>query len=527
MAIVRPIPYQIDLNTRIRTNPRIVATVGDKDSLTLQVSLTVNGNEFDLTGWKVYFKALLPNQENFVLDDSVSIKNAKTGSFEYTFNTAAFSVPGQVKDAMFMLAKGDKPDQIVHSFYLTYEVKNDPTIGYLQAESFVSDYERFKDELKDMMQDSFDAANQAIEDSQHAIDNAAQAVSDFNTGLTAANTRLTTLNNQITSVGNANWQKVKVTQDSGNIEFLTGFDFNDPGAKLTTFKPYCISAGINPPTPYGSTTPVSGYGFLDYQPASASIQEAVYRPYNSTKEFKAVKWNGVWGAFIDTEADLRSSAQLVKLTLDTGANKRQSSIDLNTLFEPGRHYVSGNDTLNKPNGFGDGYLDVSVGTIDGSSPSGYYKHIYYEYGTDRVAVRDRKQNAATKTTWTDWSIKGSVLLWSGTATKNSPAQALNDSLTNYPYVGIVASASEGNSPRLVIFKNIGASGYVIQGSNVPDSGTSASYTTHEARVYFDSSTFKSFTIDFDNRIITTSSSVSVDSGTYTTVYEVRGLSSLG
>lgn len=210
MAIVRPIPYQIDLNTRIRTNPRIVATVGDKDSLTLQVSLTVNGNEFDLTGWKVYFKALLPNQENFVLDDSIVIKDAVAGSFEYTFNTAAFSVPGQIKDAMFMLTKGSTPDQIAHSFYFTYEVKSDPTVGYLQAESFVSDYERFKDELKDLMQDSFDNANAALANSQHAIEE-----------VEAAEGRIDELEEQIQNAqivkksDTTNWQKFPNTDLNG------------------------------------------------------------------------------------------------------------------------------------------------------------------------------------------------------------------------------------------------------------------------------------------------------------------------
>lgn len=523
MAIVRPIPYQIDLNTRIRTNPRIVATVGDKDSLTLQVSLTVNGNEFNLTGWKVYFKALLPNQENFILDDSIVIKDAVAGSFEYTFNTAAFSVPGQIKDAMFMLTKGNTPDQIAHSFYFAYEVKSDPTIGYLQAESFVSDYERFKDELKDLMQDSFDNANAALANSQHAIEE-----------VEAAEGRIDELEEQIQNAqivkksDTNNWQKFPITTIDG-LPYSTNSitDWHDMltiNAGRVAVNASLLSTNAPPEGLYFDVT-------IFRRTKTTGHIEAVDM-INNTKWIDSLSGTG-WAGWIKQEsttgsaqkvADLKAMTQNVKLTLDSGANKRQSSIDLNNLFEPGHHYVSGNDTLNKPANFGNGYVDVFVGNIDSATPSGYYKHIYYEYGTNRVAIRDRKQNAATKTTWTDWSIKGKVLLWSGTANKSSTTQTLSDSLSNYPYVGIYSNAGEGNSPSKTIFKNTGANGYVLKSANIADAGDNATLWSYEARVFVDSPTFKTFTIDLDNRVTSTGGAANkVDSGNYTTVYEIWGM----
>ncbi|MGJ8731437.1 BppU family phage baseplate upper protein [Listeria aquatica] len=180
MALVRPIPYRLDLNTAVRANPRIVGTVGDKDSLTLEVTLTVNSVPFDLTGWSVYFKALLPDDEHYVLDDSTIIdSDPTTGKFTYTFVQEAFSFPGTVYNAKFMLTKGSTPDQITHSFDFNYQVKADPIQGKMEASSFVSDYERFKEEIKEMMQDSLTNSAKALEDSQNAVELSAKAEAEL------------------------------------------------------------------------------------------------------------------------------------------------------------------------------------------------------------------------------------------------------------------------------------------------------------------------------------------------------------
>ncbi len=180
MALVRPIPYRLDLNTAVRANPRIVGTVGDKDSLTLEVTLTVNSVPFDLTGWSVYFKALLPDDEHYVLDDSTIIdSDPTTGKFTYTFVQEAFSFPGTVYNAKFMLTKGSTPDQITHSFDFNYQVKADPIQGKMEASSFVSDYERFKEEIKEMMQDSLTNSTKALEDSQNAVELSAKAEAEL------------------------------------------------------------------------------------------------------------------------------------------------------------------------------------------------------------------------------------------------------------------------------------------------------------------------------------------------------------
>ncbi|WP_206538351.1 BppU family phage baseplate upper protein [Listeria floridensis] len=157
-----------------------MGTVGDKDSLTLEVTLTVNSVPFDLTGWSVYFKALLPDDEHFVLDDSTIIdSDPTTGKFSYTFVQEAFSFPGTVYNAKFMLTKGSTPDQITHSFDFNYQVKADPIQGKLEASSFVSDYERFKEEIKEMMQDSLTNSAKALEDSQNAVELSAKAETEL------------------------------------------------------------------------------------------------------------------------------------------------------------------------------------------------------------------------------------------------------------------------------------------------------------------------------------------------------------
>ncbi|EAC3508174.1 phage baseplate upper protein [Listeria monocytogenes] len=171
MGVVRPIPYQLDLNYVIRNNPRIVGTVGDKNTLTLLVNLTVNSMPFNLTGWKVYFKALLADGEHYVLDEVFDIDAAK-GVFSYTFKQEAFSVAGKVNGAKFMLTKGALPDQISHSFSFDYEVSADPITGHIEAKSFVSDYETFKEDIREMMKESLTNSSQALSKSQQAVERA-------------------------------------------------------------------------------------------------------------------------------------------------------------------------------------------------------------------------------------------------------------------------------------------------------------------------------------------------------------------
>lgn len=201
-----------------------------------------------------------------------------------------------------------------------------------------------------------------------------------------------------------NYQKIKITQDNGNIEFLTGFDFNDPGSKLTTYKSYCLTAASNPPVPYGSTTPVSGYGFLQYLPAGVNNQQAIYQPYNSMKTFRAVKWDGVWLPWKDQDElmlKFKETAQNAKLTQDNGVNKRLNGIDLNTLFEQGFFYCI--QAINRPDSWGNIYLIVMKGSEE-SQASSYYKQIAFEYKTGRIAIRDRLQGAMGDTNWTDWTV---------------------------------------------------------------------------------------------------------------------------
>lgn len=521
MAIVRPIPYQIDLNTRIRTNPRIVATVGDKDSLTLQVSLTVNGNEFDLTGWKVYFKALLPNQENFILDDSIVIKDTVAGSFEYTFNTAAFSVPGQIKDAMFMLTKGSTPDQIAHSFYFTYEVKSDPTVGYLQAESFVSDYERFKDELKDLMQDSFDNANAALANSQHAIEE-----------VEAAEGRIDELEEQIQNAqivkksDTTNWQKFPNTDANGMplVNNLTDWN-NILSLNMTRTAIDTNLASLNAP-------PNSGGRYYDVD---------IYRRTKTTGHIVATEM--VQGKQFFRVIAGRAGAEAWRdwVELETTSGSAQKVEDLKTTLlnllptaetTGAKLLINAADDFNalvtnqaKTNNFFTFYLNAAAtngtgratrGIVVGTSSTNFVilavdaSGNFYSQGVDGGK-------------FSGWKTYGKTVLWTGVAKKSSPTQRLTASLSNYRDVEIVAAAGEGNSPSVYTYKNNGSQGYVVKGTNIADSGTNSTLWGYEARVFFDNINFNTFTIDIDNRVTVSSGSNAIDTGDFTTVYEIRGV----
>lgn len=274
MDTVRPIPFQLDLNTKVRANPKISATVGDKNSLTLEVTLTVNSMPFDLTGWDIYFKALLPDGEHYVLDGNHEKTNAQQGTFKYTFVQEAFSVAGTVKNAKFMLTQGNAPDKITHSFEFSYQVLDDPIAGHIEAANFVSDYTQFKEEIQAMMQDSLDNSAKALTDSQAASNLAATAEADMQA-----------LRDEIASSGNvktgdtANWQKYKLTKDDGVAKSVSN---------MTTLSSF-VDAGVY----YVSATvannltdiPINqGFRLENIRLTSGSVAEQTIRYFNANGE---------------------------------------------------------------------------------------------------------------------------------------------------------------------------------------------------------------------------------------------------
>lgn len=93
--------------------------------------------------------------------------------------------------------------------------------------------------------------------------------------------------------------------------------------------------------------------------------------------------------------------QKYALTGADGVAKRISGSDCNTLTELGFYYLP--SPINQPSGWGGFYLLVIPGSV--ASTTAYYKQIGFQYGTGKIAIRDRKSGAIGDTSlWTDWVV---------------------------------------------------------------------------------------------------------------------------
>lgn len=195
---IRTIAATLDINKRRWDLPFIEAIQGDFNSLKLQVSVIEDGIPVDLTGWTQTFFVALDNQ-HYVKDTTgiqASAEDLKSGRFDYVFVKEAFAVPGEMETARFIL-EDSEGTMLTGMPRFTYTVRADPAQGKVIAKTFDSDYEKFKDEIKEMMQDSLDNSAKALDDSQKAVDNANNALQKVEDGFADANNRLEALENDI------------------------------------------------------------------------------------------------------------------------------------------------------------------------------------------------------------------------------------------------------------------------------------------------------------------------------------------
>lgn len=219
---IRTIAATLDINKRRWDLPFIEAIQGDFNSLKLRVTVIEDGKPVDLTDWTQTFFVALDNQH--YVKDTTGIQadagDLKSGHFDYVFVKEAFSVPGEMETARFIL-EDSAGTMLTGMPRFSYTVRADPAQGKVIAKTFDSDYEKFKDEIKELMQDSLDNSAKALEDSQHAIKNANQALQEVENGFSDANSRLADLENDINNqqnvkkVDTASWQKYPDTNENG------------------------------------------------------------------------------------------------------------------------------------------------------------------------------------------------------------------------------------------------------------------------------------------------------------------------
>lgn len=412
--------------------------------------------------------------DNLVIDDELN------GIVSYTIPKEFLAHTGTVHGQVYISVNGT--EETVTEADFTFEIK-DALINKIPSETKIS-YIRIFDDLKTVInqkvadilakieagQDIVTAIEAARDDAVQKINSSvAGAKTEIDTKITAAtadlsktatdakkvitdtgssttkavNDAMTTFHNDLANNNFlkpsdvAGYQKFKVVLDNGNIEFLNDLDFNDIGSKITTSKTYVVQAGKNPPKPYGSDTAVSNYGVIEVKTASINIVEALYRPYNSTKEFKAMKWNGTWGNFIDEDTPVLEKMEALKTLMlrlapaaESGGVKLSisSSEDVLTAF------------ANAPTGIYSVY--VQGGTTNSHPSGGACRGIAMKSAADIGFLKLVNTKGVTATNylnstlgWSGWEMPGGTLLWSGsTVASKGTAFSLSQSRENFKFI---------------------------------------------------------------------------------------------
>lgn len=198
----------------------------------------------------------------------------------------------------------------------------------------------------------------------------------------------------LTEESATNWQKFKVTDDSGISIMKSGYDLLNVD-DLTNLDIYVTSA-TNVPAVGSSgfyTRRVRSGPYIDVTFAQHSTASLIWRnSYNGGVN----KWSG-WTKLITEE--VTATWQKKAITADSGAQLRLESADLNSSVVPGEYYAD--SCTNTPSSEGNGYLTIKAGNLGGSNVNNYFTQIYTGYVSGDMYSRSKKQGDLL-TTWTPW-----------------------------------------------------------------------------------------------------------------------------
>lgn len=145
MAGLRVLQAVLDINTRSWDIPRLEAVQGDYGSFTLQVTVVASGIVVNITGWRANFVAS-PDNIHIISDPVINFTDPVNGKFEYTFVKEAFSTPGTIDNARFVLIKQDGT-QLSGMPRFTYHVDKDPAQGKIDAQDYIGDFAAFQTQV--------------------------------------------------------------------------------------------------------------------------------------------------------------------------------------------------------------------------------------------------------------------------------------------------------------------------------------------------------------------------------------------
>ena len=216
-------------------------------------------------------------------------------------------------------------------------------------------------------------------------------------------------------IASLNWQKHKLTSDSGDLESYSLVDFNNPEGILGN-KTAIGYAGTSNNQPKGT----SGTGYFKYFVRTANYKKLEYRPYNSNAVYEKTKINGTWSEWSEVYTSNSSlPVQQYKLTKDDGTVFTLTKFDFNNIdtLETGNYFL--NVSYNSP------FKTTSYGYLRIEKASNNSKKAIATPGNSNNYYVNYKWNG----TWSDWeeiNPKASDTGW-------LPINTINDVKNNSPF----------------------------------------------------------------------------------------------
>lgn len=173
------IVLNIDTTKSEFQNPMVQLRQGDGNYQSLDVTVTSNGEPFDLTGWTIMFMGTTAGGFKIVDADSV-VSNAVQGEFTYTPTKAWGQDQGEFKNAYFKFTKSDKTASgasfrvnVLDSVDLTAE----------EADDYISVVDALIDDVKTSMDTKLAETKQTLADTQTQANTVQTNVNDLNTNV--------------------------------------------------------------------------------------------------------------------------------------------------------------------------------------------------------------------------------------------------------------------------------------------------------------------------------------------------------
>ncbi len=177
----------------------IIGRVGDGGLKAVTVTVISNGTPYDLTGKDVVFEGLKADGTHIIDKDGGVVLNAQGGIFRYVFPYQAFTALGNYEQAFFKVVRGNQTDTT-----LEFQIKvleNKVEMG-INSTSFISDFEKLKQELKQAYDDFLEKIKSDQDATQNIIDSTKATIQTLQEQLNTLNTKIQ--NSDIVTTGQYN-----------------------------------------------------------------------------------------------------------------------------------------------------------------------------------------------------------------------------------------------------------------------------------------------------------------------------------